>query len=107
MTATFTQAQVQAARLAADLEARIRRKYGHVSPAVVALATALLLRKLDMESADKGRHLQDLAIAAMGGVQSIDWNALGALPEAKEDSLDEGGALLLSGSAVGTEGDAL
>lgn len=111
MVNTFSVAQLRAAKIAADLEGRIKRMHRDCTPAEAVMAFALLATKFDVVwkfDPKNPRACRDLMIAAAGGVQSIDWNKLDILPESPSDQLSGVGEALVEATAPGeAKGDAL
>ena len=97
MVNTFSAAQVRAAKIAADLEMRLKRMHRDCTPAEAVMAFALMATRFDTQwkfNPKNPRACRDLLIVACGGVNAIDWNALQALPEAPSDRLDAPGEVL-------------
>ncbi len=111
MVNTFSAAQARAAKIAADLEARIKRMHRDCTPAEAVMAFALMATRFDVQwkfDPKNPRACRDLLIVACGGVNAIDWNKLDILPESDSDRIAESGEEPAVVTALGeAKGDAL
>lgn len=97
---SFTQAQLRAAVIASAVETHLNRTFRNSTPQEIALAFALLLTKKDRAAGavPESRALRDLAILAMGGLQSLDLGVLGTMNSVAQAETDQPDVLTTEGA---------